>query len=415
MTKISDDLKWRGLIKDKTFTEDSWLDTPKTFYLGVDASSDSMTIGNLAVFILARRLVDAGWKAVMLAGGATSLVGDPGGKSEERQLKSKEEIAANVEAVKGQIEKIFAGQPHEMVNNLDWLGEMKYLDFLRDVGKNFSMTELLQRDFVSARIGQDGTGISYAEFSYSLLQGYDYWHLFKTRGVVLQIGASDQWGNMLSGVPLIRKKEGQEVHAMSMPLVINKATGLKFGKSEAGAVWLDPNKTSPTQLYQFWINVSDEDVEEFLKIYTFLSKDEIGNLMNEHQQDLSARKAQRVLAEQVTEIVHGSGSGDSASSVTKYLTGKVSLSEASDEEIAEIRKELNSISAKPGDDLIQVLVLAGLASSNTEARRLLEAGAIYINNEKVSKTQLDENDFISGRLLIRRGKAFKDSALIELG
>ncbi len=414
MTKLSEDLKWRGLIKDKTFSDNSWLDDPKAFYLGIDASSDSMTVGNLAVILLAKRFIDAGWKAVMLAGGATSLVGDPGGKEEERNLKPKEEIQNNVAAVKAQIETILGDSPHETVNNLDWMGEMKYLDFLRDVGKNYSMTELLQRDFVSARIGEGGSGISYAEFSYSLLQGYDFWWLFKNKGVVLQIGASDQWGNMLSGVPLVRKKEGQEVHAMSMPLVVNKVTGKKFGKSEDGAVWLDPAKTSSTQFYQFWVNSSDEDVEEYLKIYTFLSREEIDSLMKEHITDLSKRKAQKVLAEEVTKIVHGTQETGSASGVTKYLTGQASIANASDKEVDEVRQQIKSAPAHPGTKLVQLLVASGLASSNTEARRLVEAGAIYINGEKAAKQTIEIDDFKNGRLLIRRGKAFKDSALIEL-
>ena len=414
MSKFSDDLKWRGLIKDKTFDDDSWLDKPQTFYLGIDASSDSMTIGNLAVILLAKRFVDAGWKAVMLAGGATSLVGDPGGKEEERALKPKEEIAKNVDAVKNQIEKLFAGAPHELVNNLDWLGDMKYLDFLRDVGKFFSMTELLQRDFVTARIGEASAGISYAEFSYSLLQGYDFWWLFKNKGVVLQIGASDQWGNMLSGVPLIRKKEGKQVQAMSMPLVINKATGKKFGKSEEGAIWLDPAKTSPTQFYQFWVNVGDDEVEGYLKIFTFLTREEIEKLMAEHSKNPAARIAQKALADEVTKIVHGETHSGSATGVSKYLTSQSPIANASEEELAEIRREIKSAKANETAGLVGVLVSSGLASSNSEARRLLDSGAIYINGQTANKKTFSAADFKNGRLLLRRGKAFKDSALIEL-
>ena len=251
---LSEDLTWRGLIKDKTFGGVAWLDEPKTFYLGVDASADSLTVGNLAVLMLARRLIDAGWKAVLLVGGATSLIGDPGGKEEERELKSRQEVLSNVEAIKAQVNKLFAGQHFTPADNYDWFKDVGYLEFLRDVGKHFSMTELMQRDFITERIGEQGSGISYAEFSYSLIQGYDFWQLHKNHDVVLQIGGSDQWGNMLSGVSLVRKKEGKEAHAFSMPLVVNKATDRKFGKSEGGAVWLDPAKTSPTQFYQFWIN-----------------------------------------------------------------------------------------------------------------------------------------------------------------
>lgn len=413
MTKLSEDLNWRGLIKDKTFSDNSWLDEPKTFYLGVDASSASMTIGNLAVLMLAKRFIDAGWKAVILAGGATSQVGDPGGKEDERDLKSKDEIAKNIEGVKNQIQKLFSDAPHELVNNLDWLGDMGYLDFLREVGKHYPMSELLQRDFVSARIGEGGAGISYAEFSYSLLQGYDFWWLFKNKGVELQIGASDQWGNMLSGVPLIRKKEGKEAHAMSMPLVINKSTGRKFGKSEEGAIWLDPAKTSPTQFYQFWINTSDEEVEDHLKIFTLLSKDEIEKLIKEHKVDLSARKAQKVLAEEVTKIVHGAQSG-SVAGVTKYLTGQASIADANEAELAEIRKEIPSVLSSDQGSTVEALVRSGLASSNSDARRLLSSSAIYINGQAVERDNFEVTDFHKGRLILRRGKAFKDSALVEL-
>jgi len=277
---LSENLTWRGLIKDKTFADNKWLDMPQTFYHGVDASSDSMTIGNLAAMMLARRLIDAGWKAVILAGGATSLIGDPGGKSSERELKPREEIQKNVEAIKQQINKLFAGKDFVPVDNYDWFKDIGYLEFLRDVGKNFSMAELMQRDFITERMGEGASGISYAEFSYSLIQGYDFWHLNKNHGVVLQIGASDQWGNMLSGVSLIRKKEGAEVNAFSMPLVIDKTTGKKFGKSEGGAIWLDPVKTTPTQFYQFWINTDDADVGDYLKYYSLKPKGEIEQVMS---------------------------------------------------------------------------------------------------------------------------------------
>lgn len=411
---LSEDLLWRGLIKDKTFDDVKWLDTPQTFYHGVDASSDSLTVGNLAALMLARRLMEAGWQAVILAGGATSLVGDPGGKEEERELKDRDEIAKNIEGVKSQIAKLFAGKPHELVNNLDWLGGLNYLDFLRDTGKYFSMTELMQREFVDARMGSEGSGISYAEFSYSLLQGYDFWWLFKNKGVCLQIGGSDQWGNMLSGVPLIRKKEGKEAHALSMPLVIDKSTGRKFGKSEAGAVWLDPARTTPTQFYQFWMNVTDEEAEDFLKIYTLLPREEIEKIMADHNAHRDERLAQKRLAAAVTEIVHGPEQTQAAASVTKYLTSQVFLSEANQQELDSIRQEIPSVQIAGGGSVIEVLVKSGLAASNSEARRLLAGGAIYINGQPTQKEHFEADDFQDGRLLLRRGKAYKDSALVEL-
>src|SRR3989344_2963010 len=412
--KLSDDLTWRGLMKDKTFDDNSWLDEPKVFYHGVDASADSLTIGNLAALMLARRLVDGGWKAVLLVGGATSLIGDPGGKESERPLQPRDEIVKNTAAIKAQITKLFAGQEFILVDNYDWFSGIGYLDFLRDVGKHFSMTELMQRDFVNARMGEQGSGISYAEFSYSLIQGYDYWELYKKHQTVLQIGGSDQWGNMLSGVALIRKKEAKEAHALSMPLVVNKATGAKFGKSEVGSVWLDPLKTTPTQFYQFWINVDDEDVQDYLKIFTLLPKDKIEQVMAEHKADRAKRNAQKVLAEEVTKLVHSERESGSATGVTKYLTGQVSIGEATQEELEEIRKELSSAKSDVNGSVIEALVTTRLASSNSEARRLLTSGAVYLNGQSIERENFEESDYQNGRLLLRRGKAYKDSALVEL-
>ena len=412
---LSDDLQWRGLIKDKTFDDVTWLDSPKTFYLGSDCSSDSLTVGNLAIFMLARRLTEAGWKTVLLVGGATSLIGDPGGKDEERNLKSREEIAANVAGIKAQVQRLFANQEFTLVDNYDWFKDIGYLEFLRDVGKHYSMTELVQRDYIASRMGEGGGGISYAEFSYSLIQGYDFWHLFKNHGVEMQIGGSDQWGNILSGVPLIRKKEGKEVHAFSMPLVINKTTGKKFGKSEAGAIWLDPARTSPTQMYQFWINTDDDRVEEFLKIYTMLKRDEIEAILAQHREKPSDRIAQTRLAEEVTEIVHGHDAAKIARVVTDVLTGKTPVDEVSDEVVSALRKEQPSMTTTESGSIIDALTQTNLASSNTEARRLLKENSISINGQKVTRENFEASDFRNGRILLRRGKKFKDTALIETG
>jgi len=411
---LSEDLQWRGLLKDKTFDEPQWLDTPRTFYLGADCSSDSLTIGNLAIFMTARRLREAGWKAVLLVGGATSLIGDPGGKDEERSLKSREEIAANVAGIKAQVQHLFDGQEFELVDNYDWFKGIGYLEFLRDVGKHYSMTELVQRDYIASRMGVDGGGISYAEFSYSLIQGYDYWQLYRTRNVELQIGGSDQWGNILSGVPLVRKKEGKEVHAFSMPLVINKATGKKFGKSEAGAVWLDPTKTSPTQMYQFWINVDDEGVEDYLKIYTLLPREEIEVVLAEHREKPSERIAQSRLALEVTQIVHGAEAAENAQTATGLLAGIVPIEEADEASLAIVRSEQPSLNTNSDGSIINALVMAGLATSNSEARRLLQNNAISLNGAKVQRENFEADDFRGGRLLLRRGKKFKDTALVEL-
>lgn len=411
---LSEELLWRGMIKDKTFDDIKWLDTPKKFYLGVDCgSSNSLTIGNLAIYRLARLLTKRGWNAVLLVGGATSLIGDPGGKDEERELKSVEEIQHNVDGIKVQVERVFSGEPFELVNNYDWFKDIGYLEFLRDVGKHYSMTELIQREFIASRMGEGGGGISYAEFSYNLIQGYDFWWLFKNKGVELQIGGSDQWGNMISGAPLVRKKEGKEVHALSMPLVVNKSTGKKFGKSEDGAVWLAPEKTSPTKFYQFWINVDDEDVEGYLKIYTDLSRHDIEEIVSTHKSDPKNRIAQKRLAQEVTKIVHGDQQMHVAEQLTRVLINDIPVGDMSELEIEAMRKELSSTKAEVGNSLIDVIVRCGLASSNSEARQLMNDKAIYINNKVIENQTIQNNDFQNGRLLIRKGKVLKNTALVE--
>lgn len=371
---LSEDLTWRGMIKDKTFADINWLDTPRTFYLGADCSADSLTIGNLAIYMLARHLIVHGWKPVLLVGGATSLVGDPGGKDEERSLKSREEITANVAGIKAQVRRLFAGYEFELVDNYDWFKDIGYLEFLRDVGKHYSMSELLQRDFITARLGAGGNGISYAEFSYSLIQGYDYYWLHQHKGVELQIGASDQWGNMLSGVPLLRKKVNKEVHALSMPLVINKKTGKKFGKSEAGAVWLDATKTSPFDFYQFWLNTDDDDAEYYLKRYTMLPAAEIIEITAASKKDPRSRLAQKRLAFEVTQLVHGQQKADAAQEATGHLQQGDATNAI-----------LPTVTIEPGEHTVfDLVVAAGLASSTSEARRLFDQGGIKLNREKVT-------------------------------
>lgn len=412
---LSEELTWRGLIKDKTFGDLAWLDEPKTFYMGIDAASaDSLTIGNLAFVLFGRRLVDAGWKAVLVMGGGTSLVGDPGGKTEERQLKSREEIVHNIEGVRAQVTKLFDGENYQMVDNYEWLAPLKYVDFLREVGKHFSMTELMQRDFVTERMNEGGSGISYAEFSYSLVQGYDFWHLHNNYGVQMQIGGSDQWGNMLSGVALIRKKEGHEVHALSMPLIVNKETGQKFGKSEGGAVWLDTAKTTPFQFYQFWINTSDGDVEDYLKVFTLLNKDEIERIVNEFRQNPAARQAQKTLANEVTKLVHDEDQARKQQHVTEVLFSGQGLDQLDETQLATVREEFPNLEVNSEFSIVEALVSTYLVSSNSDARRLIQSGAIYVNGNKIDRENFEPGDFQNGRLLLRRGKAFKDSALIEL-
>ena len=277
---LSDELTWRGFVNQTTYKDIAVLNgQPITFYLGVDPSSDSMTIGNFAVAMMIRHFIDHGHKAILLVGGATGMIGDPDGKKQERELKTLDEIAHNKAGIAAQYHQIFAGKDFEIVDNYDWFKDMGYLDFLRTVGKHVPMRQMLGREFVQSRLSEDGAGISYAEFSYSLIQGYDFLHLFRTRGATLQLCGADQWGNSLAGVELIRRIDGGEAHIWSAPLVINKSTGVKFGKSEGGAIWLDAKKTTPTEFYQFWINCDDAGIEDYAKIYTLLSQEELASIM----------------------------------------------------------------------------------------------------------------------------------------
>jgi tyrosyl-tRNA synthetase len=412
---LSEELKWRGFVNQTTFKDIKTIDgDPITFYWGVDPSAVSMTIGNFAAAMMVRHFIDHGHKAVLLLGGATGLIGDPDGKAEERTLKSTEEVAKNKAGIADQYRHIFAGKDFDIVDNYDWFKDMGYLEFLRDVGKHVPMRQMLSRDFVQTRLGEEGAGISYAEFSYVLIQGYDFLHLNREKGVTLQLCGSDQWGNSIAGVELIRRITGNEAHVWSTPLVINRATGKKFGKSEDGAVWLDSSMTSPTQFYQFWINCDDEGVEDYIKIYTLLSKPEVDEIMAKHREAPKERLAQTRLAEEVTKLVHGEDQMKIAEAVTQFLTGKLAIGEADDRALEAMRKEIPSIKAKAGDDLLQVLVDTGLATSKTEARRLVQGNAVAFNGEKINKEQLEAADFQNDRLLVRKGKAFKDSALVEL-
>lgn len=411
---LSEELKWRGFVNQTTLKDITELDNKKiTFYWGVDPSADSMTVGNFAIAMMIKHFINHGHNAVLLVGGATGLIGDPDGKAEERSLKSLNEVAHNKAGLAAQYQRIFEGAPFTVVDNYDWFKSMGYLEFLRDVGKHVPMRQMLSREFVQSRLGEGGAGISYAEFSYSLIQGYDFLHLHKENGVTMQVCGADQWGNCIAGVELIRRITGEEAHIWSAPLIINKTTGIKFGKSEEGAVWLDTTKTSPTQFYQFWVNCDDAGVEDYLKIYTLLGKDEIESLMAEHQNDPKARLAQIKLAQEVTRIVHGEEATKLAEDVTFFITGKRDLALAAEDSLEGIRKELRHTTAHIGESIVEVLVKTGLASSNGEARRLQSSGGIYINGKTANTDILQADSFQGGRLLLRKGKALKDSALVE--
>jgi tyrosyl-tRNA synthetase len=414
MMTLSEELTWRGFVNQTTYKDITVLDgEPITFYLGVDPSADSMTIGNLAVIMMVRHFVDHGHKAILLVGGATGLIGDPDGKAQERDLKTVEEVEHNKQGLAAEFHTVLAGQTFDLVDNYDWFKDLGYLQVLRDIGKHVPMRQMLSRDFVQSRLGEDGAGISYAEFSYSLIQGYDFLHLHREKGASLQICGADQWGNSVTGVDLIRRITGDETHVWSAPLVVNKTTGVKFGKSEAGAVWLNAAKTTPTQFYQFWINCDDAGVEDYLKIYTLLPKKELDKVMAEHRENPSQRVAQRRLAEEVTALIHGHEATEVAKRVTDCLTGRLSIGEAEDV-LEAIRREIPHIQTGDHDSIVDALVSGGLATSNTEARRFLKENAISVNGQKVTRENFEPADFQDGRLLLRRGKAFKDSALVEL-
>lgn len=395
---LSEELAWRGFVNQTTITDPSFLDgEPITFYIGVDPSADSMTIGNFAAAMMARHFIDYGHKAILLVGGATGLIGDPDGKKDERHLKTLEEVARNKAGLAAEYKRIFAGKPFEIVDNYDWFKDIDYLTFLREVGKNVPLSQMLSRDFVQARLGEGGSGISYAEFSYSLIQGYDFLHLFREKDVTLQLSGADQWGNSLTGVDLIRRIEGGEAHVYTTPLVINQATGVKFGKSEDGAVWLDPKKTSIYKFYQFWLNVDDKGVIDYAKIYTQLSKDEIATLAAEQNENPGARPAQKRLAYEVTKLVHGEEAANSAKRVTEVLFGKGDFASLSGEDLEVLADEIPA--ATKGATVVDLLTESGLTSSKGEARRLILGGAISVNGQKILDDQL-----IDQPALLKKGK-----------
>ncbi len=413
---LSEELTWRGFRNQTTYKDIAVLDgEPITFYFGVDPSATSMTIGNLAAAMMVKAFIRHGHRPYLLVGGATGMIGDPDGKADERNLKTMEEIAANKQGIVAEYNRIFKDLEFQVVDNYDWFKDFNYLTFLREVGKHVPMRQMLQRDFVQTRLGEEGAGISYAEFSYVLIQGYDFLHLNQEYGVSLQLCGSDQWGNSIAGVDLIRRKTGQEAHVWSFPLVINKATGKKFGKSEEGAIWLDPALTSPTQFYQFWINADDEGVEEYLKIYTELDKGEIEQILEAHQQNRAAREAQKHLAREVTRLVHGDDAMMFAEVVTEYLTGTRPIAEADEQVIAELRREIPTVRTMADGQIAEALAASGLTSSLTEARRLIASNGIAINGTKITRESFTPEDFANGRLLIKKGKKFRDSALVELG
>jgi tyrosyl-tRNA synthetase len=395
---LSEELTWRGFVNQMTFTDITELDKgPLSFYFGVDPSADSMTIGNFAAAMMVRHFIDAGHKAYLLVGGATGMIGDPDGKSDERNLLSLDDIARNKAAIAEQYRTVFAGKNFEIVDNYDWFKNINYLDFLRDIGKNVPLSQMLGRDFVKSRLGEDGSGISYAEFSYSLIQGYDFLHLYRQHGVTLQVAGADQWGNSVAGVDLIRRIEGAEAHVYSTPLIMNKSTGKKFGKSEDGAVWLDEKKTSVFKFYQFWLNLDDDGIVDYAKTFTLLDKEAIDEIQRQVAENPRERQAQKTLAHEVTALVHGEDRTASVERVTATLFGKSSIDSLTEADRDVLVGEIPTVPI--GGTIVDALVASGNASSNGQARRLIDGGAVSLEGDKIT------SDFqILAPALLKKGK-----------
>jgi tyrosyl-tRNA synthetase len=419
MSDLFSELEWRGLVHHATPALAAYLaGGRRTVYCGFDPSAPSLQLGNLIPIILLRHFQRAGHKPLMLAGGGTGLIGDPSGKPGERPLLSKEQIRENLQRQRDQMSRFLDFDPGpaaaELVNNADWLSAERLIDFLRDVGKHFSVNVMLQKESVQARIE---TGISYTEFSYMLLQAYDFLHLYRAKHCTIQVGGSDQWGNITAGIDLIRRVEAGEAHGLVAPLVTT-ASGAKFGKSEAGALWLDRALTSPYRFYQYWINADDRDLERYLKLFTFLPQDGpqgIARLLQRHAEDPSRREAQAVLAREVTTLVHGHQATSNASEASLILFDAFDPRDVEASVFAELAQEIPTSTVSPdGLGLVDALVHAGLVKSKSEARRQIEQGGIYVNQTRVEDQErtLEAADWLAGgHVLLRKGK--KDYALLR--
>lgn len=415
---ILDELAWRGLIAQTTGEDElrAALDAgPLTLYCGFDPTAPSLHHGHLVQLVLLRHLQQAGHRVLPLVGGATGMIGDPR-MSGERVLNTKETVSEWVERLRAQISMFldFEGDnPAQMVNNLDWTGELSAIDFLRDVGKHFRLGTMLAKDTVARRLASD-EGISFTEFSYQVLQGHDYLQLHRRHGCSLQTGGNDQWGNLLSGVELIRKSEGVAVHALTTPL-ITKADGTKFGKSEGGAVWLAPDMMSPYAFYQFWINTEDADVVRFLKIFTFLTPDAIAEFERKVAEEPFRREAQRALAWEVTSLVHGEAAAQGAVDASQALFGRGDLGGLDAATLDGCGQELGGVTAQAGISVVDALVAAGVVDSKSAARRAVQDGGAYLNNVKVEDVDavVSAGDALAGGwAVLRRGK--KSLGLVRL-
>ena len=416
------DLEWRGLIAQTTDREALLKELSQgatAFYIGFDPTAPSLHLGNLVVLLVMRRFQIAGHKPLPLVGGATGLVGDPSGKNEERSLNEVEVVEQWVGRIRSQLSKFldFDSEINGAVitNNLDWTKPVSALDFLRDIGKHFSVNQMLSKDSVSSRL--EGGGISYTEFSYQVLQAFDFLELYRRYNCTLQLGGSDQWGNIVAGLDLIRKVEGGSAHCLTIPLLM-KSDGTKFGKTAGGSVWLDPEMTSPYAFYQFWLNSDDGDVPRYLKVFSFKSHEEIDELIAGHDANPGLREAHRALAREITTLVHGSAECEAAERAAKALFGQGDLAELDERTLAAALSQLprtTVLAGAPMPSWVDLLAATGLVDSKSAARRIVREGGAYLNNEKVPAEDFvpTPGSLLFGRfLLLRKGK--RDLAAVEL-
>jgi tyrosyl-tRNA synthetase len=397
----------------------SALSKPTTLYIGFDPTAPSLHVGNLVVLLVLRRFQLAGHNPIALVGGATGLIGDPSGKSEERTLNTTDVVEQWVKRMTTQLSKFMDFEtkqnPAKMVNNLDWTAPMSAIEFLRDIGKHFSVNQMLNKDAVSARLEKDG--ISYTEFSYQVLQSMDYLELYRKYNCTLQIGGSDQWGNITAGLDLIRRAEGGSAHALTVPL-LTKADGSKFGKTAGGAVWIDPEMTSPYAFFQYWLNSDDKDVIKFLKVFSFKSREEIEALEKTHNENPGAREAHRELARELTSLVHSPEICQRVEAAARALFGQGDITELDEATLSAALAELPRTQVKSGEEIptwVDLLAATGVVDSKSAARRIVKEGGAYLNNEKISGEdfRLEKSHFLCGKYaVLRKGK--RDLAAVEL-
>ena len=418
---LLDDLRWRGLLAQSTDEKAlaEALSKPITLYVGFDPTAPSLHCGNLVVLLVLRRFQLAGHNPIALVGGATGLVGDPSGRNEERSLNSTEIVENWVSRIRTQVSAFLdfdaPKNPARVVNNLDWTSPLSAIEFLRDIGKHFSVNQMLAKDSVASRL--DAGGISYTEFSYQVLQSYDYLELFKRHGCTLQLGGSDQWGNIVAGLDLIRRVEGGSGHALTVPL-LTKSDGSKFGKTAGGSVWLDPEMTSPYAFFQFWLNSEDKDVINFLKVFSFLSHEEINALEKSHNENPGLREAHRSLARELTTLLHGAETTQRVEAAARALFGQGELGELDEATLASAIAELPRATISKKEDIptwVDLITAAGVVDSKSAARRIVKEGGAYLNNVKISGEDFapSKSDFLCGKYaILRKGK--RDLAAIEL-